>query len=649
MKPQPKAYKGGKCGPGRRNKSGNSKPKGFNAKEEVRELYFDKPTGNPASLYFTDKELAEQNCAVSSRSILDTSRTISDTNMYYPNIIVYHMNPSVQVSPLDFSASQRKASALALSALKLRTAVAANTGRVVQYSGTDMLVLITMIGEYISMTEYGRRIFGLSYKYADLNRDIPRQLIEANGIDVDDFIKNRNSYLSEFNFLINLGSQIVIPMDKIPYLRKCRDLYQKVYTDGVEDLTCYHMFVPHSTWILDEEYETGNHLKTVNVTGEHVTSTATGFFCEKTGSEYAAGYSCVQPHAIWTFGEFIDNIYRPLVLSLLDSATFNNIYSDLRSTKFQSAYAFDFWKAELVDEHYAAPVEHDESMLSIFHNLDVIGQPIYPTPEYIDSTDPTTMVITNGNDVYSDPSTDSFIYNPVFNTAIEPVSRIKGWLAQANNAISYNWRYLRRDKKIFDFKSFNPSLDERVDAMAYAVTQKIDPVMSGIFANFKKFSQAANYNLPDHYCTGRYTKIAAYANPSYTSLSDEVAALMSQCSNHWFPLNYRNQVVEPITVSSPSANMKIWTFEDPTDTSGWEIKANPGTFRSFGIPYIDNIGIGIDNIFSYNILGLPEETTYPLAFINCNLDNFYVIDCTKHENMLNHVYQTLFTADNIIK
>lgn len=611
---------------------------------------FEVKTGNPAGDYFTDQALAEDSTSVSNRNILDSKFPIYDTDINFPTIIAYAMNTSVSTRMFDIKTGATMSNAINIAATKLLVALISNIGRVQNYSKSDIEVLIVMIGQYIAMTEHARRVFGLVHKFEDINRDIPRQFIEACGYEFDDFIKNIDSYRSQMNGWINLANQIVIPMDRISYFRRCRDMYKDIYQDTREGETVYHMMVPFSTWLMDEFGGTGTRLKTVNVTGPRKCD----LYCtnDTFSSLYTNfGISYTQPHSVSKFQDFLDNIYVPMIQGLLNSATFNNIYSDMRNPKFTSQYNFDFWHAELIDRNYQAEVKIDETMLSIFHNMDVVGAPVgYDKVLNSDGE----IGITPLNNVYVDPVNDELAYNPVF---LQHQEGFKYWHNLANDNFP-DYIYINRKPIILDFKDKEPALDLRVDAMVNKYSQI--PAVNGVltqYTNYKKYTGIINYILPPFYCVQRYT-YSYYLQKQYTSrqlvpwngMSDE------DYNNGWFPLNVgTNAIMNPIARTNDSSTpVAIAAYDCDTDTFDATV---PNVMRPTSkfyqnnaiLNYVDGISFALLSGETENDLVVTNARWIHYSKFSGNVDNWYTVPLVKLVNFFNHVYQRMFTADDITK
>lgn len=626
----------GKGNSSRNNNRSNKSNKNYDGKGRSDETQHDGVPGKQdASLYFGDLQLAEDNSYVSSRNVLDIRRKMPGTNFYYPTVFVHGFNPCPGVSYVDFKNFIIYPSGLKLAANQIKTAIIANNGRISNYTSVDITILLLMIGEFISMTEYMRRIFGAKYKFAELNRDIPKSFVEAMGIDYDDFIDNLNSYQSRANKLINYGAPIVIPMDKIPYLRKCRDLYQDIYQDTAAGQMCYHINVPRTTWHLHEDETFGTRLETVGVTqdlSKFYVYEHTGLHVHRSKEE-AQKY--VQRIRKWKFGDFLNKVYEPLVMSLTTSETFNNIYSDLRAAKFQSVYPFEFWRPELIETSYECPVVESEDWLNIYHNARYAGDVSMGLDYNFNGED--SPVMPKLNDVVTDPKSDDLRYNPVLVRA-----NASDYLLSADHKLEY----VLEPEYILDFKEVTPPVNKRVDAMMYTAWPRGHKPEGD--AEFNSMEFQCNWLLPDHYMTNMWV----YVGEIHPDVPGDF---------HFFPMSVRNSITKPSAITSVEGGIKVYNEYEAIENGAIVLHQDADftlatdnlsliSGRLQIVNYLEgsNIGLGASKTNLPSDSERPiylEKDTAPIG----NLDQWYVLDLIKFENMFDHVYQYLFTADNIVK
>jgi hypothetical protein len=649
-----------------------SNPKGSNKKFDYNKEkeYFQQRTNNHATDYFSDAQLAEQNSYVSSRSFIDSKQTITGTKVPYPSVIVHAYNPSVSVAPYDFSTGEAGPSPLSQAASKLLVAIMANTGRINNYTKNDIIALIAMLGQFIAMTEYGRRTFGLYNKFNMINRDIPKQFLEASGFEWDDFRDNYYTYLSRFNWLINQSSQFVIPMDKIPYFRRCRDQFKDVYKDTNNGMTMYHMNVPYSTWILDEfSSEQGSTLRTVNVTGPHealyyVKTTDTSAV-EAAMSRAEFGASHVQPHSIWTFGEFLDKVYEPLINSIFGSNTFNLIFTDLRNAKFQAQYSFEFWHADLVTTDYSADIKDPQSdIMTMYHNTTIVGAPL--SDHNVTQVGSTEVIVTRFNDVQLLAGVDRVAYNPAF--IDHHFFGEHAWNTDGVNAPGFS--YSRSDYPIvMDFMDENPSLDLRVDCMMQKASQfnnyNNDWYQSEDLAAYVGYT---NYILPLWYCVGVYAKSEYKFN---LTLESDVSSSQvdNDVLNGWFVLSpTRNELYYPVVANaaiSQRTTMGIMPIiynpqtgnieQDATHMAKFKLgRATGDPSTDIYMNYMGGVQPGVIPFYTPEEWAFRDQEVRTVNVYNASgfigdVDSWYVLPKEKLINMFNHAYQHLFTAENIVK
>lgn len=398
---------------------------------------------NDPNWYISDKTLAEQVCHLSFNSFIGEGNIIG-TQYAVPSIVRVSMNPSPFnsydiIDPNDYT--QIKRSGLNLAITKLYTLLASYSGRAASYAPQDVGAILLAMGEIVSMVEDMRRVVGVSYTFSERNRALPKLLTHALGYDYDDFINNRAIYINRLNAIITRFNSLPI-LGNVAYILKCRDLFQKVYTDSMSPEATLIVNVPNSTWELDEtSYAGGTILKTVswNVSG-----------------------------GVDTFGNKLVKL-DSMVEALFGSSTLNVIYADLLN--LASKVKVDMFKLDYVTEDYIVIPEYNANFLLQLHNADIVGEPNGASLQTIYGT----MQGTPYNDVYPDAGSNGLIYNPY-------------WL------VTYTGQ-TKHYGSIVDLPDSDPSVENIIESTRFKVESTAHYTVGTDYV----MTCAA---LPDHYVTG---------------------------------------------------------------------------------------------------------------------------------------------------
>lgn len=400
---------------------------------------------NDPNWYISDKTLAEQVCHLSFNSFIGEG-TVPLTDYAVPSVVRVAVNPSPFNSyDIDDATTYHHVtrSGLNLAITKMYTLLASYSGRAASYAPQDVGTIVLAMGEVVSMVEDLRRAVGVCYTFSERNRALPKILLTALGYDYDDFIKNRAIYISRLNAIITRFNSLPI-LANIPYILKCRDMYQKVYTDSISPEATLIVMVPNTTWTLDEQsYSGGTILSTTGWTPSGSTS---------------------------TFKVHLDTLEN-MVEALFNSSTLNIIYADLLN--LASKMKVDMFKLDYVTDDYIVMPEYNENFLLQLHNADVLDNPAFSTYQAVYQT----MMGTPANDVYPDASTNGLIYNPCWDYSnLIPATHVSHYTS------------------ILDLPNADPSIENIIEGTRYKA-------MLGQVYTLGTARWSVYGTLPDHYIT----------------------------------------------------------------------------------------------------------------------------------------------------
>lgn len=406
----------------------------------------DKNRDNDPNWYFTSTELAAQAGELSMQEVLGNGALIDEANI--PTCGVVYLNPCPGVS-YDFTGFSSTpdwsrtniTGAIAneilpqnvsvndganLMAFKMYTLMSSFTGRTSTYGPQDLLIMILAISQVAAISEHIRRAFGMVLTVNARNRALPKGMIGAMGINVDDFIQNLADYRMRFNVQMTRINQIPL-LDNIGFIRKCRDMYQKVYVDSDSAMAQNWFFAPWSTWELDEmSSEEGSFLKTIDL-----------------------------PHAYSdsTMGVWLNKLTH-MIDAILSSSTMQIVYSDL--INLANKVSVPTWQFDYLAENYVVLPEYNRNAQLQLHNLDIIGEPYSGSWSKVTTTTP--WIVTPGNDVRQDPDNNRILYNPAFNVCRNSATAQTGAL----------WLKAKPHDTLVDFDVPSPTLEDRIEALRFS-------------------------------------------------------------------------------------------------------------------------------------------------------------------------------------
>lgn len=431
---------------------GYSKPK----QKEVRsEKNFDEAKlnkgqrDNDPNWYFSSPELANQAAELSFQSFIGEGTVIDLCEA--PTCMAIYLNPSpgptyavsnehivpgpTEVLPnySDWRSSWKDG--VNLASQKLYTLLSTFSGRTSSYSPADIGTMILAIGEVASISECIRRYFGMALTYNMRNRAMPTQIMRMLGCEAIDLTKNIADYRMRFNTAMTRINQIPL-LDNIGYIRKCRELYQKIYVDEPSVMAQMYAYVPATSWVLSEESDPqGSVLETIDVL------------------RFRTGSSTI---GIRNMNGWLE-ILEEMIDKLLSSSTLNIVYADILN--LASRMNVPLWQFDYLAEDYVVIPEYDANFLLQVHNMDILGAPRYvqggastPGREEHGAVGKKFMV-TRWNNVYHDASKAYLLYNPVFTM-----------VSTTGDGRQY------RDT-IVDMMTDNPSLEDRIESLRFSVAR----------------------------------------------------------------------------------------------------------------------------------------------------------------------------------
>lgn len=427
---------------------------------------------NDASTYFSNPELLSQVTNISFNEYLgvpvDIDQSFPDVVMEekVSNVTTFFMNPSVQ--PTGYADTARYSS-INVVGFKNYLLLSANNAKTTSYAPQDVTCLILAIGQVLAMYSFLRRPFGCIYLINQRNRSYPELLFKAMGINYADFRANVADYRIKFNELIAMFDRIPF-FSEIPYFDKCKNMYDFIYVDEDSPLAQTYLFVPQTTWTIDEAYsDQGTGLVTTEV---------------------------VSKSSVRTFDEYL-GIFSDMIQALATSTTFNAVFSDV--LRVVSNGKGKTLVMDVISEAYAVTPVINQEIRHWINNVNFIH-----TPDDKDAFPGSLGVgATNYNDVASLAEQNGILYNPIFSVfGNDHNASDDNDTAQTHAFCAY------LENGLINFDSMAPSVEDRISATRLAVRAKIKKTASTVAGKY--FYTLDKLGLGDYYSSGVviYTDVA---------------------------------------------------------------------------------------------------------------------------------------------
>lgn len=398
---------------------------------------------NDSSYYYYSDDLKKQICNFSFNEYLGVEMPFGDyddqlifTNKQYPaNVMAICINPSV--APTG-DPTLGRVNGINLAGLKNFTDLTKKNGRNRPYGPEVITILLLYLAEIIKMVSFCSRPFGILTWFDVRNRAIPRLYFDAMDIDYDDFVANAADYRIKLNTIIANIDKIPIPLN-VPILAKAADWYKTIYVDKDNPMHQSYLFVPYSTWMLNESGTTG---------GSSLDTTYLRTLPE-------------DPEADRTFNRYLDTL-NLMVQKLLQSSTMQDVFSDMMLCA--SNGELKLGSLTMIPSDYRIEMALSSEIRNWLHNMVILSPPVPQDWKH----ELYSRGNTGENDVWASAQDTGIIYNPEFYG-----SGIDGnWRDYANRFFgsddaATNVGYKCQGSLIIDF-DHEPTDDEKIECLRLA-------------------------------------------------------------------------------------------------------------------------------------------------------------------------------------
>lgn len=214
------------------------------------------------------------------------------------------------------------------------------------YDPADLGLYIGAMDQIYTMFWYGVRAYGTARLYNAQNRYVPYTLLNAQGFDADDVMKNCAQLRYGLNRIATIVNNLVTPND-LPLLARHRWIFSGLFSDGTSPKSQIYMYRPAGYFTFGLDEQGAGMLKYTSLSTETKSMTV---------NEYLA---------------LLDEMVNPILTNYDED--FGIISGDI-----MKAYdANSLYKLPAVPEEFAIAPEYSEEVLSQIQNATLLGNYIH--------------------------------------------------------------------------------------------------------------------------------------------------------------------------------------------------------------------------------------------------------------------------------
>lgn len=112
-----------------------------------------------------------------------------------------------------------------------------------QYDAPDLMIYNISMAQVYCYINFLQRIYGCMNVYANMNRYLPRALVEAQGVDYDSILQNLPNFKFGIDSLIHKASSLACPAS-MTYFQRVAFLFSGIYAEGESIKDQLYMYIP---------------------------------------------------------------------------------------------------------------------------------------------------------------------------------------------------------------------------------------------------------------------------------------------------------------------------------------------------------------------------------------------------------------------
>lgn len=210
---------------------------------------------NDVSWYAKNKQLLKDSASFSYNSPLGallhyqdydiaSNTSISLTAPSIPGIMSFYVVPGI-------GKSENRSDPANLAAINLYSYVRYNNSGGANYDSPDLMMYVLTMDSLYYMWNWGQRAYGLMQKYDQMNRYMPRALVNASGFDFDDLQQNLADFRQFLNITASKISSYCVPGD-MSYVTRHSWMFSNVYKDSSIAKAQMYLWVPAVYYVYNE-------------------------------------------------------------------------------------------------------------------------------------------------------------------------------------------------------------------------------------------------------------------------------------------------------------------------------------------------------------------------------------------------------------
>lgn len=333
---------------------------------------------NDSSYYYSDPLLLEQMTNYSFNQFAGVPFKVGNTigssaelQTSIPTIMLINVNPNagMNITNTNFDVTD----GVYRAGLKNYYMLSAGNAKTTNYQPQDVTMLVFALASVMEHISFMQRILGTPYIFNIRNRDLPKTLLTAQGINYDDLVKNMANYRIRFNTILQMFNKVPVPSNVKAFM-KSSSMYSNYYTDDTSPMAQFYVMKPDKLWIFNEDTEPS--------------------ILQPFGATNPVGSTTL----------FSDLLMRleSQINALLTSATFNYIFADI--LRLADKGSMHLMQYGLIPDGYVAPILYSEEFNLWVDNAILLRDPDGSTTDHS----------TGGNIVYDDIDHNSLKYSPRF-------------------------------------------------------------------------------------------------------------------------------------------------------------------------------------------------------------------------------------------
>lgn len=268
-------------------------------------------------------------------------------NAEYPNAgkLVVSGIAAIEVIP-TLGISKDASSPLNQAIRKMYTYIRHANSGAKNYDPADLGMYIGAMDQIYTMFWYGVRAYGTARLYNAQNRYVPYTLLEAQGFDADDVMKNCAQLRYGLNRIATIVNNLVTPND-LPLLARHRWIFSGLFSDGTSPKSQIYMYRPagYFSFALDDQ--------------------GAGML------KYSSLDTETRSITVREYLDLLDEMVKPILTNYDED--FGIISGDIMKAYDANA----LYKLPAVPEEFAIAPEYSEEVLSQVQNTTLLGNYIH--------------------------------------------------------------------------------------------------------------------------------------------------------------------------------------------------------------------------------------------------------------------------------